>query len=54
VRVLQDASSAFGVATTARELADALVASASTALRASSAAVLLADGLDRSSSSQAT
>ena len=44
VRVLQDASSAFGVATTARELADALVASASTALRASSAAVLLADG----------
>ena len=44
VRVLQDASSAFGVATSARELADALVASASTALRASSAAVLLADG----------
>jgi diguanylate cyclase (GGDEF)-like protein/PAS domain S-box-containing protein len=44
VRVLQDASSAFGVATSERELADALVASASTALRASSAAVLLADG----------
>ena len=44
VRVLQDASIAFGIATSERELADALVASASTALRASSAAVLLADG----------
>jgi diguanylate cyclase (GGDEF)-like protein len=42
--VLQDASSAFGLATSERELADALVASASTALRASSAAVLLSDG----------
>ena len=44
VRVLQDASSAFGLATTAQELAAALLASAGTALRASSAAVLLSDG----------
>ncbi|MDQ0893904.1 sensor domain-containing diguanylate cyclase [Agromyces ramosus] len=41
VRVLQDASSAFGVATSAQELAVALAESARTALRASSAAVLL-------------
>ena len=43
VRVLQDASSAFDAATSAHELAAALVASAGGALRASSAAVLLAD-----------
>src|SRR4029453_4766328 len=43
VRVLQDASSAFGVATSAHELAAALVASAGSALRASGAAVLLGD-----------
>ena len=43
VRVLQDASSAFDAATSAHELAAALVASAGAALRATSAAVLLAD-----------
>ena len=43
VRVLQDASSAFGVAASAHELATALVASAGAALRASGGAVLLAD-----------
>ena len=43
VRVLQDASSAFDAATSAHELAAALVASAGGALRASGAAVLLAD-----------
>lgn len=43
VRVLQDASSAFGVATSAHELATALVASAGAALRATGAAVLLGD-----------
>jgi len=41
VRVLQDASSAFGIATSAQDLAVALAESARTALRASSAAVLL-------------
>ena len=44
VRVLQDASSAFGLAATAQELAAALLESAGSALRASSAAVLLTDG----------
>lgn len=41
VRVLQDASIAFGIATSAQDLAVALAESARTALRASSAAVLL-------------
>jgi diguanylate cyclase (GGDEF)-like protein/PAS domain S-box-containing protein len=41
VRVLQDASTAFAVATSADELADALISSAQSALRASGAAVLL-------------
>ena len=45
VRVLQDASSAFGVAASAHELATALVASAGAALRASGGAVLLAERL---------
>jgi diguanylate cyclase (GGDEF)-like protein/PAS domain S-box-containing protein len=44
VRILQDASSAFGLATSTQELAAALLASAGSALRASSAAVLLSDG----------
>ena len=43
VRVLQDASSAFGAATSSEELAEALAASARTALRAASAAVLFAE-----------
>jgi diguanylate cyclase (GGDEF)-like protein/PAS domain S-box-containing protein len=43
VRVLQDASSAFGVATSEEELAAALAESARTAMQAPSAAVLLAD-----------
>jgi diguanylate cyclase (GGDEF)-like protein/PAS domain S-box-containing protein len=43
VRVLQDASSAFAVATSAQELATALVDSAGSALLASGAAVLLGD-----------
>jgi diguanylate cyclase (GGDEF)-like protein/PAS domain S-box-containing protein len=43
VRVLQDASSAFGAAESAEALAVALVESARTALRATSAAVLLAE-----------
>jgi len=41
VRVLQDASRAFGIATSAQELTAALAESTRTALRASSAAVLL-------------
>ncbi|WP_173921798.1 bifunctional diguanylate cyclase/phosphodiesterase [Agromyces sp. Marseille-P2726] len=40
VRVLQDASTAFAVATTARELAAALVVSAGSALRATAAVLL--------------
>lgn len=43
VRVLQDASIAFGVATSTKELAVALAESMRTALQAGSAAVLLAD-----------
>jgi diguanylate cyclase (GGDEF)-like protein/PAS domain S-box-containing protein len=43
VRVLQDASSAFGAATSSKELAEALAASARTALRAAGAAVLIAE-----------
>jgi diguanylate cyclase (GGDEF)-like protein/PAS domain S-box-containing protein len=43
VRVLQDASSAFGIATSAHELAAALVVSAGAALLASGVAVLLGD-----------
>jgi diguanylate cyclase (GGDEF)-like protein/PAS domain S-box-containing protein len=44
VRVLQDASSTFADATSARDLAAALAASTGAALNATSAAVLLADG----------
>ena len=44
VRVLQDASSAFGAATSSKELAEALAASARTALRAADAAVLISEG----------
>ena len=44
VRVLQDASSAFAVVTSAGELCAALAASVGAALHASSAAVLLSDG----------
>lgn len=44
VRVLQDASSAFGIVTSAQELAEALVESVGPALLASSAAVLLSGG----------
>lgn len=46
VRVLQDASSTFGAATSSHELAEALAASAGSALRAASAAVLFAEGRD--------
>ena len=44
VRVLQDASSAFGIVTSAQELAQALVDSVGPALLATSAAVLLSEG----------
>ncbi|HET6672058.1 MAG TPA: diguanylate cyclase [Agromyces sp.] len=44
VRVLQDASSAFGIVTSAQELAEALVESVGPALLASNAAVLLSRG----------
>lgn len=44
VRVLQDASSAFALVASARELAAAVAASAGAALHATSVAVLLADG----------
>jgi diguanylate cyclase (GGDEF)-like protein/PAS domain S-box-containing protein len=47
VHVLQDASSAFGAATSAKELADALAASAGPALLASNVAVLLAERAGR-------
>lgn len=46
VRVLQNASSAFGAATSSKELAEALASSAGNALRATSAAVLFTDGRD--------
>jgi diguanylate cyclase (GGDEF)-like protein/PAS domain S-box-containing protein len=47
VRVLQDASSAFGLAMTEQELAAALIASAHTGLLAAGAAVLLQDDTAR-------
>jgi diguanylate cyclase (GGDEF)-like protein/PAS domain S-box-containing protein len=46
VRVLQDASSAFGAATSSHELAEALATSAGDALRAGRAAVLFTEGRD--------